>query len=96
MYGKCFEPPDLYKGDFARSYFYLSTIYMGRWTCCETTATNLTNIDSWMEQQLRIWHVMDPVDSYEQARNDNICSEWQGNRNPFIDYPELVDQISDF
>lgn len=36
------------------------------------------------------WHVQDPVDAREQARNDTVYA-FQGNRNPFIDHPEWVD-----
>lgn len=93
---KCFEPPDFYKGDFARSYFYLSTAYLNEWDCCETPGTNKSSINAWMEDLLRQWHKMDPVDEYERNRNDCIYADWQLNRNPFIDYPEFVDQISDF
>ena len=35
------------------------------------------------------WHLQDPVDAVEQARNDLIHS-YQQNRNPFIDHPEWV------
>ncbi len=38
------------------------------------------------------WHVQDPVDAREMARNDAVYS-FQGNRNPFIDHPEWVDCI---
>lgn len=94
--GDCFEPPDMYKGDIARSYFYLSTTYMDEWTCCDTDSTNGSSIKPWMEAILRDWHDFDVVDDFERSRNDIICSMWQGNRNPFIDFPELVDQIEDF
>jgi len=33
------------------------------------------------------WHLDDPVDAKEQARNDAVYA-YQGNRNPFIDHPE--------
>ncbi len=36
------------------------------------------------------WHLDDPVDANEMARNDSIFAD-QGNRNPFIDNPEWVD-----
>jgi endonuclease I len=94
--GKCFEPADLYKGDFARSYFYLSTAYMNKWSCCDTPGTNGSSIKSWMENELRGWHAADPVDESEIRRNDEIYYQWQHNRNPFIDYPQFVDQINDF
>ena len=35
---------------------------------------------------------MDPPDAFEKRRND-IIYDWQGNRNPFIDYPEFVNYI---
>jgi endonuclease I len=38
------------------------------------------------------WNELDPVSEAEIVRNDKI-EVIQGNRNPFIDYPELADQI---
>ena len=38
------------------------------------------------------WHLQDTVDDFERTRN-NAIYEYQGNRNPFIDYPEWVDTI---
>ena len=35
------------------------------------------------------WHLDDPVDATEKERNDRI-EERQGNRNPYIDHPDLV------
>lgn len=94
--GTCFEIADEYKGDFARTYFYLSTAYMGVWTCCDEEGVNKSTIKPWMEAELKTWHKLDPVDIYEEQRNDYIYEHYQHNRNPFIDYPELVDQIVDF
>jgi hypothetical protein len=39
------------------------------------------------------WHAEDPVDDWERNRNDIIYYDYQNNRNPFIDYPEWVDEI---
>ena len=39
------------------------------------------------------WHRNDPVDSWEENRNDIIYYNYQNNRNPFIDYPELAEYI---
>lgn len=36
-----------------------------------------------------IWHEEDPVDEFEIQRNNRIY-EYQGNRNPFIDYADLA------
>ena len=35
------------------------------------------------------WNESDPVDSMEAKRNEQ-CAIYQGNRNPFIDYPDLA------
>ena len=38
------------------------------------------------------WNEQDPVDAFERRRNQVIFN-WQQNRNPFIDYPELANLI---
>jgi hypothetical protein len=40
--------------------------------------------------QLLGWHVLYPPTFEERSRNEVICSEWQGNRNPFVDFPSLA------
>lgn len=89
-----FEPIDDYKGDLARSYFYMSTRYYsedGGWT--SSVATNKSNILPWEVNVLLQWHHLDPVSAKEIARNDSIYYRFQHNRNPFIDHPEWADSI---
>lgn len=91
-----FEPADIYKGDFARAYFYVATCYEDlQWV--EDNAYPLDNqsyleFDPWLIDVLLSWHRMDPVSEKERNRAD-IVSSIQHNRNPFIDYPELVEYI---
>ena len=94
--GQCFELPDTLKGDIARAYLYISVAYLDKFTCCEEPAVSKWVIKPWLETILRQWHAMDPVDDTERGRNDAIFNEFQKNRNPFIDHPEWVAQISDF
>ena len=42
---------------------------------------------------LLAWHHLDPVSDHEIYRNDLIYRNYQGNRNPFIDFPTWVDAI---
>ncbi len=89
-----FEPRDARKGDLARAIFYYATIY-------ERDVDIDGEADGWGigtgdEQTLRDWHDdVDPVDQRERTRNDAVA-DVQGNRNPFVDCPELVGEISDF
>ena len=46
----------------------------------------------WLRDLLVAWHRMDPVSEKEKARAIEV-NKIQGNRNPFIDYPELVEYI---
>ncbi len=91
-----FEPKDSYKGDFARIYFYVATCYPDLlWNDnnakAMTNSTELT-LQSWIIPMLLEWNDADPVDAAEIQRNEDVYKQ-QGNRNPFIDYPELADYI---
>lgn len=77
-----FEPPQEHKGNVARALFYFSVRYK-------------LPIDSRQEAILRQWHKDDPVDEADRERNEKIFG-MQNNRNPFVDFPELVDDIADF
>lgn len=94
--GEAFEPVDAVKGDLARGLLYVSLRYRSEdadWVGSEATVGAL--LEPWAEEVLRGWHLMDPVDSREIARNEAVFAI-QGNRNPLIDHPEWVCQINDF
>ena len=95
----CFEPAEEYRGDFARTYFYVATAYadlpfgagnaeLQRYL---TDSTYLV-FKPWLVEVLLDWHRADPVSEKERRRAETVFSI-QGNRNPYIDYPELVEYI---
>lgn len=93
---KVLEPPPELKGDIARNYFYMATRYYSEDSCWKTNYQfTRANINTWLENVLRQWHQADPVSAEERVRNDWIY-RIQGNRNPFVDFPEWVDKIADF
>jgi len=93
------EPADEWKGDFARTYFYMATCYQ-HLSDLWTTTEGLLTVDGseWPTMRPWVYHLMlqwakdDPVDEIEQARNEQIY-QIQGNRNPFVDYPHLCEFI---
>lgn len=96
---KVFCPADEYKGDFARAYFYIATCYGDslQWTNSGDAAKAMTNnhwqeFQPWLRDLLVSWHRMDPVSDKEKQRAIEV-NKIQGNRNPYIDYPELVEYI---
>lgn len=77
-------------GDVARSLFYMALRYNGLEVVNGTPEARLGQIGDLTT--LLEWHLQDPPDDFEMNRN-NVIYEWQRNRNPFIDRPELVDFI---
>jgi len=92
-----FEPQDSIKGDIARALFYFAVRYKNqKINESQNYGTGKDNYISYKEEQiLRLWHYQDPVDDTEYKRNTKVENA-QGNRNPFIDRPDLVGRISDF
>lgn len=89
-----FEPADEYKGDFARTYFYMATCYQNltwKYTYMVSQDTYPT-LKGWAAKMLLEWHRDDPVSDKEKKRNDVVYSI-QNNRNPFIDHPELAEYL---
>ncbi|MDD3080260.1 MAG: endonuclease [Paludibacter sp.] len=90
--GTVFEPIDEYKGDFARTYFYMATRYA---SICQNWTGNATavygsnfGLTTYATNLFLKWSREDPVSDKEIARN-NAVYDVQNNRNPFIDYPGL-------
>lgn len=86
---KVFEPRNEHKGNLARALLYFYTVYGAG-----GGNISLQNF-SQEEPILKRWHQMDPVDRAERARNDAVF-KFQGNRNPYIDHPEYVEQVGRF
>lgn len=99
----CWEPRDEVKGDVARMIMYMDTRYQGT----DTATTNMPDLivvdrlTTTAEDSepligtlctLYAWNKLDAVDTYEQNRNNQVY-KYQGNRNPFIDRPELVQEV---
>ena len=87
--GGYMEPLDNVKGDVARICLYVYVRYGGELSKCSSITTVFQSIDVLLQ-----WHAMDPVDTWEMGRNEVVCAI-QGNRNVFIDYPELAWLIFD-
>ncbi len=93
--GTVFEPADEYKGDFARAYFYVVTTYeqlFSLWNSPMLDKNSYPVFKNWALDLLIEWHTNDPVSQLERDRNE-IVYTYQESRNPFIDYPQLVDYI---
>lgn len=91
--GKVFEPIDEYKGDLARTYFYMATRYYTEdsgWPGSD--ATTGSQLKSWAMAMMLQWDSQDPVSQKEIDRN-NAVYLIQNNRNPFIDHPEFAQEI---
>jgi len=89
-----FEPDDRYKGDFARTYFYMACAYQ-HYSWKYTYMLNNSSwkgFNEWSIDLLCRWARNDAVSDKEVNRNDAV-QKHQNNRNPFIDIPELFEYI---
>ncbi|MBN2614567.1 MAG: endonuclease [Bacteroidales bacterium] len=93
--GTVFEPIDEYKGDLARTYFYMVTCYenvVTQWNSDVLSGDTYPAFSQWTLTLLLKWNDEDPVSQKEIDRNNAIYSI-QHNRNPYIDHPEYVDEV---
>ena len=108
--GGYFEPKDEFKGDVARTIFYMAIRYEGdngevdlevdgdrntsRYNTFDLSTADGKHGDF---EYLYEWATsdIDPVSDYEVNRNNVIDQNYQHNRNPFIDHPEFIIMIYD-
>lgn len=94
-YGQEYDGPSgnvgSWHGDVARSLMYMACRYDGL-AVVSGNPENTTVGEMGDLTYLLTWHVNDKPDDYEMNRN-NVIYDWQKNRNPFIDLPELVDYV---
>ncbi len=94
---KLWEPADQWKGDFARGYMYMATAYQNL-TWSGTQALQILQqgeyptLQKWAYTLYMKWARTDKVDELEIKRNDAVYAI-QGNRNPFVDFPNLMEYI---
>lgn len=103
--GTVFEPNDDYKGDFARTYFYMVTCYEEKlpdWFTNYGTKEGVSQtidgskypgLRDWQLEMLIKWSKNDPVSADKETPRNNAVYTIQNNRNPFIDYPGLEEYI---
>lgn len=91
-----YTPPTEFRGDFARAIFYMATMYpvkmwngLGINLFGDNTYPTLNRHSTTLLLQ---WNSDDPVDQSERQHNQTAL-DIQGNRNPFVDAPDLAEHI---
>jgi hypothetical protein len=82
-----FEPRDAHKTGVAVAMLYFSTRYYNN------TGVSTSYMTASMENDLREWVKLFPPDSLLHNRNNDIQT-YQLNRNPYIDYPQFLDRMT--
>lgn len=88
-----FEPGNAQKGNTARAMFYFwlryhnQNIRSGDYNARDFWNSRISMFRQWAEQ-------VDPVDERERTRHE-LVAQRQGNRNPFIDIPQLASLIGE-
>lgn len=76
--GDFFQPPKASRGAVARAWLYMQLRY-------PDLSLSLCHLE-----QLLAWHLQYLPTQEEIERNGVVCEQWQGNRNPYIDFPDLA------
>ncbi len=86
-----FQPPDNARGIVSRAILYMDLRYPELELTNNPDPNNKNQMGN-LETLLQ-WHEEYPPNQREVQRNDRVCSKWQGNRNPFVDFPDLARMI---
>lgn len=96
------EPIDEFKGDIARAFLYFATAYENKLPNFYNNSAGVKAMfdgsknKAFSDKFLNVlieWHLQDPPSQREIDLNDMIQYRFQGNRNPYIDHPELASRI---
>lgn len=101
-YAHYVEPDDSFKGDIARIVAYLFMHYNTnsktpssyKYMTGGLVLNKVIGFSTVAKAKtiLKEWNELDPVSEVEKRRNHTV-QQIQGNRNPFVDYPELIDKV---
>ncbi len=80
-----------WRGDVARAIFFMAIRYNSLNVVNGDPASSPTGYIGDLATLLS-WNAADPADDFEMNRN-NVIYNWQMNRNPFVDYPTLVNYV---
>lgn len=98
MHSTVFEVTDEYKGDIARTMFYMVTRYDQRSNTFNkgeggsTYKNTFPYLTDYAVKLFTKWSEQDPVSEKEIRRNEAVY-KLQNNRNPFIDHPSYIAKI---
>ena len=96
---KVWQPPIGRRGELSRMVLYMGLRYYEETISSKKIGLELVDCPPFEDNQygylsqLIQWHLEEPASAEEKERNTKACSTWQGNRNPFIDYKDLVVQL---
>ena len=92
-----FAPRAAARGDVARMIFYMAVRYEGDDGFPNLEVNNSVGNGTapyiGKLSVLKAWAAADPPDAFEKNRNEVIYTQFQHNRNPFIDHPEWISSI---
>lgn len=91
------QPSNEWKGDFARDYMYMVTAYQDyEWTANAALKSleqgDYPTLKAWAQKLYIQWAKEDPVSGVETKRNNEVY-KIQGNRNPYVDFPNLMEYV---